>query len=61
MAITNTSILIKRSSTTGRPTALSAGELAYSYQSNVLFLGPASGGVMNISLVPCNSEIKDPK
>ena len=48
MAITNTSILIKRSSTTGRPTALSAGELAYSYQSNVLFLGTASGGVMNI-------------
>jgi len=48
MAITNTSILIKRSSTTGRPTALSAGELAYSYQSNVLFFGTASGGVMNI-------------
>ena len=48
MAITNTSILIKRSSTTERPTALSAGELAYSYQSNVLFLGTASGGVMNI-------------
>lgn len=45
----NTSILIKRSTTTGRPTSLSAGEFAYSYQSNTLFFGSPSGtGVINV-------------
>jgi hypothetical protein len=45
----NTSILIKRSTTTGRPASLSAGEFAYSYQSNTLFMGSPSGtGVINV-------------
>jgi len=45
----NTSILIKRSSSTGRPSSLKAGELAYSYQSNTLFFGTADGtGAFNI-------------
>jgi hypothetical protein len=45
----NTSILIKRSTTTGRPTSLAAGEFAYSYQSNTLFFGSPSGtGVINV-------------
>jgi trimeric autotransporter adhesin len=45
----NTSILIKRSTTTGRPASLSAGEFAYSYQSNTLFMGsPAGTGVINV-------------
>jgi hypothetical protein len=45
----NTNILIKRSSSTGRPSTLAAGELAYSYQSNTLFLGTAAGnGAINV-------------
>lgn len=45
----NTSILIKRSLTTGIPASLAAGEFAYSYQSNTLFLGsPAGTGVVNV-------------
>ena len=45
----NTSILIKRSTTTGSPASLSAGEFAYSYQSNTLFMGSPSGtGVINV-------------
>ena len=49
MAISNTNILIKRSSTTGRPSALKAGELAYSYQSNTIFIGsPDGNGVVNV-------------
>ena len=45
----NTSILIKRSTTTGTPASLSAGEFAYSYQSNTLFLGSPDGtGVVNV-------------
>ena len=45
----NTNILIKRSSSTGRPSSLAAGELAYSYQSNTLFLGTAAGnGAINV-------------
>lgn len=49
MAISNTSILIKRSLTTGRPTTLQAGEFAYSYASNTLFMGtPAGNGVVNV-------------
>jgi hypothetical protein len=49
MAAGNTSILIKRSSATGTPTSLKAGELAYSYLSNTLFIGNSSGtGVVNV-------------
>jgi hypothetical protein len=49
MAISNTSILIKRSSATAKPTSLAAGELAYSYLSNTLFIGTSGGtGTLNI-------------
>ena len=49
MAISNTSILIKRSTTTGRPGSLNAGEFAYSYASNTLFIGtPGGNGVVNV-------------
>ena len=49
MAITNTSILIKRSSITTNPGTLKAGELAYSYVSNTLYFGTAGGnGTFNI-------------
>jgi hypothetical protein len=49
MAISNTNILIKRSTTTGRPSSLRAGELAYSYQSNTIFIGsPDGNGVVNV-------------
>jgi hypothetical protein len=51
MAISNTNILIKRSSTTGIPTGgtLKAGELAISYVSNTIFIGNSSGtGVVNV-------------
>lgn len=45
----NTNILIKRSLTTGRPTSLAAGEFAYSYSSNTLFIGsPTGNGVVNV-------------
>lgn len=45
----NTNILIKRSSSTTRPSSLAAGELGYSYLSNTLFLGTAAGnGVINV-------------
>jgi hypothetical protein len=45
----NTSILIKRSTTLGTPTSLQAGELAYSYLSNTIFIGsPAGTGVVNV-------------
>jgi len=49
MAISNTSILIKRSSATGTPGTLKAGELAYSYLSNTIFIGNSTGtGVVNV-------------
>jgi hypothetical protein len=49
MAISNTSILIKRSQTTGKPGSLNQGELAYSYLSNTLFFGTVGGnGVVNV-------------
>jgi len=49
MAISNTSILIKRSTTTGTPSSLKAGELAYSYLSNTIFIGNSTGtGVVNV-------------
>ena len=47
----NTNILIKRSgvSGNGRPTSLLAGELAYSYASNTIFIGsPTGDGVVNV-------------
>lgn len=47
--MSNTSILIKRSSTTSRPASLASGELAYSYLSNTFFVGSPSGtGVINV-------------
>ena len=49
MAISNTSILIKRSLTTGRPSSAQQGEFAYSYASNTLFIGtPGGNGVVNV-------------
>ena len=45
----NTNILIKRSLTTGVPVSLQAGELAYSYLSNTIFIGtPDGNGVVNV-------------
>ena len=45
----NTSILIKRSTTLGKPVSLQAGELAYSYLSNTIFIGtPDGNGVLNV-------------
>ena len=43
MAISNTSILVKRSSSTAAPSSLKAGELAYSYSSNNFFIGSPTG------------------
>ena len=49
MAVSNTSILIKRSSVTTNPGTLKAGELAYSYVSNTLYFGTVGGnGSFNI-------------
>ena len=49
MAISNTKIIIKRSDATSQPANLSAGEFAYSYLSNTLFLGTTDGaGVINV-------------
>ena len=49
MAVSNTSILIKRSSTTTNPGTLKAGEIAYSYVSNTLYFGTVAGnGTINI-------------
>jgi hypothetical protein len=45
----NTNILIKRSSILGKPGSLLAGELAYSYASNTIFIGTPNGnGVVNV-------------
>jgi hypothetical protein len=41
--ISNSSILIKRSSATARPSSLKSGELAYSYLSNTIFIGTSDG------------------
>ena len=47
--MSNTIIQIKRSDTTSQPANLSAGEFAYSYLSNTLFLGTTNGtGVVNV-------------
>ena len=49
MAISNTTVLIKRSLTSNVPSSLHQAEQAYSYSSNTLFLGTAGGdGVINI-------------
>lgn len=49
MSITNTAILIKRSSATANPGTLKSGELAYSYVSNTLYFGAVGGnGTINI-------------
>ena len=49
MSISNTSILIKRSSANTAPSTLKSGELAVSYVSNVLYLGNSTGtGVVNV-------------
>jgi len=42
-SVSNSSILIKRSSATGRPSSLKSGELAYSYLSNTIFIGTSDG------------------
>ena len=47
MAISNSTILIRRSSTTGKPASLSTGELAYSFSSNTLFIGDGTA-VLNV-------------
>jgi hypothetical protein len=58
MAGANTSLRIKRSTTTGVPGSLQAGELAYSYQSNTMFIGsPAGTGVVNIGGLYYTSQI----
>ena len=45
----NTNILIKRSDSVGKPGSLLAGELAYSYASNTIFIGsPTGNGVVNV-------------
>jgi hypothetical protein len=45
----NTALRIKRSLTTGVPVSLQSGELAYSYQSNTIFIGsPDGNGVVNV-------------
>lgn len=45
----NTSIRIKRSTTTSSPVSLLSGEFAYSYLSNTLFIGTPDGtGVINV-------------
>lgn len=43
-----TLVQIKRSTANTLPGSLQAGELAYSYASNVVFIGDTAGGVMNI-------------
>jgi hypothetical protein len=49
MATSNTGVIIKRSFVTAIPPYLEAGELAYSYVSNTMFIGtPDSNGVLNI-------------
>ena len=44
-------ILIKRSTSTATPTSLSNGELAYSAQSNKLFVGRPGGGTGDIDAI----------
>ena len=56
--MSNTLIQIKRSTTTSAPTSLSIGELAYSYQSNTLFIGNTTGdGVITIGGPSVGSDV----
>ena len=49
MAISNTSILVRRSLTTATPTSFKQGEIGYSYSSNNFFIGsPTGDGVVAI-------------
>jgi hypothetical protein len=57
MAISNTIITIKKSSTTGRPSSLAPGELAYSYLSNTLFIGNTTSVAVNVGGVYYTSQI----
>ena len=58
MSISNTNILIKRSNATATPSTLKAGELAYSYLSNTIFIGNSNGtGVINIGGLFYTSQI----
>lgn len=54
----NTNILIKRSLTTSAPSSLRSGELAYSYNSNTIFLGsPTGDGAIKIGGQAYTSQI----
>jgi hypothetical protein len=54
----NTSILIKRSSTHDKPSSLLGGELGYSYTSNVIFIGTSDGtSTLNVGGVFYTSQI----
>jgi hypothetical protein len=46
----NTTIQIKRSSSTDIPASLAPGELAFSYVSNTLFVGNSTSGIIQIAL-----------
>ena len=66
MAISNTSILIKRSSINAKPASLQAGELAYSYTSNTLFFGTADsldainiGGLLYTSTIDAATDARE--
>ena len=60
MSISNTNILIRRSTTSGVPVSLQAGELAYSYLSNTMFIGtPGGTGVVNVGGQYYTSQIDD--
>ena len=52
----NTKVLIKRSAANTAPVSLSAGELAYSYASNTLFIGSSDGSaVLSVSKLASQS------
>ena len=57
MAISNTSILIKRSSSTATPASLQNGELAYSFSSNTIFIGGPGSSVLKIGGQAYTSQI----
>ena len=58
MTISNTSILIKRSTANSSPGTLKAGELGYSYVSNTFFIGNSTGtGVVNVGGLYYTSQI----
>ena len=53
----NTSILIKRSSSTATPSSLQNGELAYSFSSNTIFIGGPGSSVLKIGGQAYTSQI----